>query len=60
MIKAVTMVYKRFLGRMVIRIIRKHFREGLHDQWHGEGYRWSWSKEFEKEIFGKILPEIKE
>jgi len=56
-------VYLRFLARLVIRIIKKHFAEGLTEYNLGKNkgivYFWKWTKEFEDMIYRRKIKEKK-
>ncbi len=50
-------MWRRFVLRMVIKTIRKYFPEGVSAITNSNediiGYKWAWSKDVEKEVFGK-------
>ena len=45
-------VWRRFLARLVISIIRRHFSEGISGI-VGSHTTWSWSDEFERSVFNR-------
>jgi hypothetical protein len=45
-------MWRRFLARLVIRIIRRHFAEGISGI-VGSHTTWSWSDEFERSVFNR-------
>jgi hypothetical protein len=48
-------MWRRFLARLVIRIIRRHFAEGISGI-VGSHTTWSWSDEFERSVFNRGTP----